>query len=101
MIANNENGRATEVTPPIVIANAGRGAVNHVPQSNQTFRPLGVSPPEALICECNSLAWPCEDCKKENAEKATLSRLRLLRESDGGATDGEPRDGDEGYSNDN
>lgn len=93
MIAPNENTAGLQGSADgVVIANAGRGAVNHVPQSNQTFRPLGVSPPEALICECNSLAWPCEDCKKENAEKATLSRLRLLRESDGGATDGEPRD---------
>lgn len=93
MIAPTENGRATEVTPPVVIANAGRGAVNHSVQHNYV-RPLGVSPEyvEPAICPCNSEPWPCEDCKRENADKALLSRLRRLREREDFANDGEPRD---------
>lgn len=41
MIAPNGNGRATEtrsVTPPVVIATAGRGAVNHSPEDNRLER---------------------------------------------------------------
>lgn len=74
----------------VMASDAGRGAVNHYLEDSPFLAEREYREPS--ICPCHAELHPCMDCRKEMDEKATLRRLRLLRESDGGATDGEARD---------